>query len=794
MGLLSLLADILFVGHSLVGPDLPPMLDAALRQMNEPSTVQAQIINGASLAYNWDHASEAEGVDGRARLASGADVLILTEAQPIADQIKGSDTAANIARFTDLAARTNPDVRVFLYETWPVLGEDTGAWQAAIAADLPLWEAAAAQGAATSGHPVTLIPVGQAFALLADEIAAGRVPEMDGPQQLFKDGQHPNGRGWYFVALVQAAAITGRSPEGLPAKLTRSWASRDAIISDAQAQAFQRIAWTAVKNFHPTEQNVEAVPMPADPNAPLPAFAPVTNPNLSLGLAGINDWSVQQPFLDIMKTARPWIGHLPGQFGGWEMADLEQAGAIGPRGWPVAIPPEVTSVSALILTDLPADAGGVAGRYVLTYEGKGDLKLEGRAQVVQVQSGRILFDYTPGDGFVAITLTALDAVDPIHSISVVRADRESALASGAIFNPDWLARIRGVKGLRFMDWMATNNATLALAQDRPMPQDFTYARRGVPVEIMVALANELQADPWFTLPHLATDDLVRSYAQIVHDSLDPTLKAHVEFSNEVWNWQFDQARWAEEQGRARWGKDQTWVQFYALRAGQVMDIWAQVFADAPDRLVRIIATQTGWLGLEEQILDAPLVLAEGLPAPASHFDAYAVTGYFSALLGADEKADLVRDWIAQSKAADPSQPYALANELAAQDLRDGSVSGDPSDSLAAVLGETLPYQAAVAANHGLRLVMYEGGTHVVGFGAQVDDPDLTAFFTQLNFSAEMGELYAEMMAGWGKVSDAPFNAFVDVYRPSKWGSWGALRHLGDDNPRWQALAKGCAAC
>lgn len=793
MGLFALLADILFVGHSLVGPNLPPLLESALRQMNEPSIVQAQMINGASLAYNWDHAAQAEGIDGRAKLASGADVLILTEAQPIADQIAGSDTAANIARFTALAAKANPQVRVYLYETWPILADDPAAWKSAITADLPLWEAAAAQGAATAGHPVTLIPAGQAMALLADEIAAGTVPDLTTPQQVFDDGQHPNGRGLYFLTMVHAAAITGRSPEGLPAKLTRTWASRDAIISDAQAQALQRIAWAAVSSFRPSAQTAPPQPMPAAPSSQ-PDFAPITNPNLSLGLAGINDWSVQQPFLDVMKTARPWIGHLPNRFGGWDEADLARAGALGPHGWPILIPPQLTALSTLILTDLPPDAGGVAGRYVLTYQGKGDLKLEGRAQLVQAEAGRILFDYTPGDGFVAITLTALDPADLIHAISVVRADREAALTAGDIFNPDWLARIRGVRGLRFMDWMATNNSTLSDVKNRPLPDDYTYARNGVPVEIMVALANELQADPWFTLPHLATDDLVRVYAQITHDSLDPALAAHVEFSNEVWNWQFAQARWAEDQGRARWGKEQTWVQFYALRAAQVMDIWAQVYADAPDRLVRIIATQTGWPGLEDQILNAPLVIAEDLPAPASHFDAYAVTGYFSALLGADEKAPMVRDWIAQSKAADPSNPYALANQLAAQELRDGSVSGDPSDSLAAVLGETLPYQASVAAKHSLRLMMYEGGTHVVGFGAQVDDPDLTAFFTQFNFSPEMGGLYQELLDGWQALSDAPFNAFVDVYRPSKWGSWGALRHLGDDNPRWQALAKGCTAC
>ncbi len=131
--------------------------------------------------------------------------------------------------------------------------------------------------------------------------------------------------------------------------------------------------------------------------------------------------------------------------------------------------------------------------------------------------------------------------------------RLDAFAKGAIFNPDWLTRIRGAKQLRFMDWMATNDSTLALLADRPKPDDYTWARQGVPVEIMVALANELKADPWFTLPHLSEDALVRFYAQTAFDALDPALKAWVEYSNEVWNWQFAQARWAEEQGDALLG-------------------------------------------------------------------------------------------------------------------------------------------------------------------------------------------------------------------------------------------------
>lgn len=817
MSLLSLLTDILFVGHSLVGPNLPPLVEGALiRQGDASASVEAQVINGASLRYNWDNADEAEGVNARTRLEAGVDVLILTEAVPLAEQIRWNDTVGQIVAFGGLAREANPDTRIYLYETWhslksgpdTVIDGDAGAgvpWRERIDADAAVWrDLAAAASARLGGAPVQVIPTGQAMGRLSDAIDAGAVPGFDNIAQFFADDIHPNGKGLYFLALVHAATIDGKDPKGLPPLLTRTWQNRDSVISDGLARALQRVAQDVVHANPP----IIAAPTPATPDliaeetlvpapdaALPPTLTPITNPALSFGLAGVNDWSVQQPFLDVMKTSRVWTGHLPDQWGGFEYDKLIAEGFMDPQGWPLAIPPGVTGLSTLILTQLPPDAVGVAGDYVLTYQGTGTLVAEGRATDVQASPGRITFAYTPGEGSVVLTLTATDAADPVRNIRLVRADRADLLAGGAIFNPDWIARLRGVSGLRFMDWMATNNSTLSTLADRPKPDDATYARSGVPVEVMVALANELQADPWFTMPHLADDALVRLYAETVRDTLSPDLRASIEFSNEVWNWQFAQATWAEEQGQARWGQKDTWVQFYALRAGQVADIWADVFGDqAPARLRRVIATQTGWYGLEDQILNAPLVIAEGAPAPATHFDAYAVTGYFSALLGSDAKRDAVLDWIAQSAAADPDQPYALAVTLAATELRDGSVTGDPTDTLKQVLTEMLPYHAKIAKDHGLALVMYEGGTHVVGYGAQVDDEALAAFFNHLNYTSEMAALYGTLMEGWAELSDAPFNAFVDISAPDKWGSWGALRHLGDENARWRALASGCGAC
>jgi hypothetical protein len=868
MFLLQLLTDVLMVGHSLVGPVLPEMVEAGLAARGEPATVQAQVINGAPLKFQWQNGGLAEGVDGRAELARGlTDVLVLTEGIPLANQIQWNDSAGMVAMWADAAWQANPQTQVLVYETWHSLRSGPGAeipddpgggepWADRLAADLAQWQGLTdkANAARPEGSPpVRLIPAGQAMGRLAAEAAAGRVPGASGIRDFFDDDIHPNGKGLYLVAMVQIAVITGESPVGLPSRLVRVWPNRRAVVPDDMALVLQRIASETVREYRaaedlrlaglpapvpvapvpepvteaapvavpepvaipvpdpaPTEAEVRAALMPAPDIAVLGG---VTNPNLALGLAGVNDWAVQQPFLDVMKSARPWIAHKPGQWGGWDAAALMAGGQVDAQGWPRALPVGATGMSTLVLTDLPQDARHAAGRYVLRWQGKGEIRVEGRVERMETAEHRIAFDYTPGPGSVILTLTAIDPADPIRAMTLVREDRMAAHATGHLFNPDWLARLRGVKVVRFMDWMAANETTLSRAADRPRADDFTWARAGVPVEVMVTLANELQADPWFCIPHLADDALVREMASIVRDGLAPGLRAHVEFSNEVWNWQFPQARWAEDQGRARWNRDGTWVQFYALRATEVAAIWTEVFGEgARQRLVRVISSQTGWLGLEEQVLDAPLIIAEGKPAPRLSFDAYAVTGYFSALLGTPEKAPVVRDWLAQSLAAAAAEADAQgltgaardahvaahrfdqATAQAAAELEGGLVTGQQDDTLVSLLTQILPYHADVARTAGLDLVMYEGGTHVVGAGAVVEDADLSAFFQHLNYSPEMGELYARLIAGWAGLTDAPFNGFVDVYVPSKWGSWGTLRHLGDDNPRWRALAGACTAC
>jgi hypothetical protein len=448
---------------------------------------------------------------------------------------------------------------------------------------------------------------------------------------------------------------------------------------------------------------------------------------------------------------------------------------------------------------MPADAGYLRGDYVMLYDGQADFELTGRATRVRYEPGRVTFSYEPGPGVVGIAIDVLPEDDPIRNIRIVKRALMPLYEAGAIFNPDWIARIEDARVIRFMDWMQTNGSPIARWDDRPRLSDATWTAWGVPVEIMVRLANKIGADPWFTLPHRADDDYVRRFAQQVRAQLDPRLKAHVEYSNEVWNWMFEQAAWAKARADERWGEaGDGWMQYYGMRAAQVADIWADVFGDeAEDRLVRVVGVQTGWPGLENAVLTAPLAMLELGKMPRDSFDAYAVTGYFGYEMGGEEMAPVLEDWLDQSEAAarEAGEALGLSRVALREYVRthrfDTAIAplteALRKGSLKELTQEILPYHAEVADAAGLRLIMYEGGTHLAARGAQLDNQRLTDFFSHYSYTQEMASLYETLLKGWVRAGGTVFNAFVDVASPSRWGSWGALRHLDDSNPRWDVL-------
>jgi len=846
--LASAVFSVVMVGHSLFGITGPEMLEAALASTSTDVQVRAQIINGAPLLYNWDHSGEAQGIDARTVLPQGTTTdLILTEAIPLANHLQWSETEVFAQAFAGLALSAKADARVFVQETWHSLKSGSGEviqyddkaatpWRVRLQEDLADWEGIVTllrAGVPNATSRIQLIPAGQALARLDDAIAAGEVPGLSSINGVFDDDIHLNAVGHYFVSMVQYGVLTGASPEGLPHVVKDSFGNAFDGPDAAMAAALQRVARETVEAYKGgkvASAPVQVAAAPAAPRAPPePVLPQVTPPApqqtaprealsgkpataagaIAVGLAPVTDWAAQMPFLDVMKTARPWLGHLAGQFGGIEYEALVKAGFIDAQGWVTGLPREAGSVGTMILTDLPeAAAQSLEGRYVLRFDGVGVIEAGDRATNIRYGRGEVQFDYTPGPGSVEIRIQRTNKADPVRNITVVREDRLALWQGGAVFNPDFTARLAAFDTLRLMDWMEANNSTQARWEDRPQVLDASWAHKGVPLEVMLALANSLGKNIWVNMPHLADDAYVAAFAKAVKGGLDPALKVYVEYSNEVWNFQFEQTRWADAQAQARWGQKDVGTQYYAMRAAEMARIWSAEFKGSDAQLVNVISSQTGWLGLEENILNAPLVVAEGAPKPAQAFDAYAVTGYFGGILGLEARRDLVTGWLDESlvKAAEAVQAqgltgaardqainaaqYDYATALAAQELTDGSVTGENVDTVSDLRSRVWPYHARVAQQAGLEMIMYEGGTHIVGIGAQVDDARLTDFFQHFNYTPQMGALYTALLAGWAEAGGALFNAYADIYVPTKWGSWGALRHLDDANPRWDALVAG----
>lgn len=520
-----------------------------------------------------------------------------------------------------------------------------------------------------------------------------------------------------------------------------------------------------------------------------PTLKYTSTDSLGLGtnLFGIADWSSEMPFLDGFKSSRSWFTQC--QEGTdcsntWDTQEQAQLD-LDEHGWVKTLPapddsPKYSQVSTLLFHAIDRYPGG---KYVVLYEGEGTIKYKFDAQKDEAASkpGRDVINVTPSEGGILLSITATDpnrTGNYIRNIHVVPLQYESTFEA-EIFNPLFLERIKKFGALRFMDWMATNNSEQEEWNDRPKVDDATYAIKGVPIEIMIELANRLRVHPWFNMPHKATDDYMANFAQLVKEQLDPQLKVYVEFSNEVWNWMFSQAQYALKQGKARWGEDKgdAYMQWYGMRTAQMSDIWKKAFGNQQDRVISVISTQTSWRGLEASALDCSLWVAEGnKPCYQHNIDAYAITGYFSGNLGSEKNQAAVESWL---KNADEATKQALIQ------LKQGGVlANETEDDSLVGTAELFSFHQQIARQKGLKLVAYEGGQHLTSPNSE----KLTQFFIELNRRPEMYNLYSQLLESWKQAEGTMFMNFSDIGHPSKWGSWGVLEHVDQEkSPKYDAL-------
>lgn len=532
------------------------------------------------------------------------------------------------------------------------------------------------------------------------------------------------------------------------------------------------------------------------------ALRPVRNVMMGTNLDGLAYWNTGLPMLDLMKSAGRWLPQNAHEYDTGEPLPLDA------EGWVIRVGPSGgaqrhDSVLVNVLHDNPAAPPGM--RYVVLYDGSGIVSavpVDGARTISQVPGRLVVAAGNAGSLYLRVAAGADGVPATVRNIRVVREDRLALYQAGLTFNPDFLDRIDDFQVLRFMDWMNTNAvldrsgrplagdgvdaAPLLAWDDRPKPGDMRWGdgSAGVPVEAMVELANRAGAEPWFNMPVNAGDEYVREFARYVRDHLRPDLRVHVEFSNEVWNTIFPQARYARGRARAVFGPEGDWMEWYGMRAAQIGCIWNDIFGESvthrgdPGRVLVVYNTQFAWKGLEANGLDTVHWRdAAGAHVRASdYFDEYAITGYYDGAMNTDAAAPAVEAWW-----RDPDGGYRRA--IAA--LRDRIVEFNVP---------LYRYHAGQAARRDLQLVTYESGFGEYTPVSRHQQQAYTDFLAKLQARPEIFDLETANYQAFRDAGGALYMNFGIIGMPSKWGSWSALERVDQaTSPRYRALIAWLAA-
>ncbi|MBN2000342.1 T9SS type A sorting domain-containing protein [candidate division KSB1 bacterium] len=351
--------------------------------------------------------------------------------------------------------------------------------------------------------------------------------------------------------------------------------------------------------------------------SPLLLFSEPCKLQIGTNLAGPSDWGSEWPLNNIMKYCRKWMTHntvwVEGGENPWE-THYEDFVEFDENGYPLEMPVHFAEAETTqaVRTVWAHTQALPLGRYVLLYDGTGRLDIYFDAENISYSTGRIEFDLKHNDNILGLSILESKRGDHIRNIRLFLPGTEN---SESPWCSEWLEKLDPFNTLRFMDWGYTNNSTLSKWENRPKVENYSYTLDGMPYELMIDICNYKSADAWVCIPHLADDDYIRNLAHLFRDSLHPQLKIYVEYSNENWNWMFDQTHYLYDNG------DQSveWPERIVPFIQNALDIWTTEFEGQTDRLVRVVGVQGAWQDVSNRIV---------LNMRPGSFDAFSPAAYF----------------------------------------------------------------------------------------------------------------------------------------------------------------------
>jgi hypothetical protein len=378
-----------------------------------------------------------------------------------------------------------------------------------------------------------------------------------------------------------------------------------------------------------------------------------------------------------------------------------------------------------------------------------------------------------------------------------------------LFGNGQIIPVNATYGKAQLTWSLPLSSTLAVSSNgqaffspvsswsnRPLLSNAIWSYKGVPLEAMAQLCNELEVDGWFNIPGTAQaiGNYANSMAQLLNDGTGANLtgstlpsfaglnspqKSYIEYMNEYWNGSFSQYNLTVMMGTHLYG--QNFPEWFGSQVANIADAFYSVFGSAFSSRVVISmsqqSTNTYWLGLA---MNTPDWTSR---AYTHHVGEIHTGGYF----GLDWMSAADVSQLQSLSAADQVNAYfCLAYSNVCQGLTFPSNSS--SGYIAAAAAAAKKDKSAISSQpwSNLPVVVYEGGSSnsdyngsssewgAMNVSAHRDARTQYLYYDPSHILSASGTGYFPAMVAAGI---STINIFSDVNLISAGGDYGALESV-----------------
>lgn len=432
-----------------------------------------------------------------------------------------------------------------------------------------------------------------------------------------------------------------------------------------------------------------------------------------------------------------------------------------------------------------------AGDYVMIFDGEftpGDINLLFDASITDQTPGtpnRIEFQIaeTTNSGLNLQIKATTNPSDRLRNFRIHRRDtvafpgpdEETQYDAGRRVADEALTALKPFSVVRALGWGRVNANPIEDWSDRVLTTDWTYGadhaygeegfkKAGVAYEDMVAAAEDLGADLWVCIPHMATDAFVTSLLTLLESSLDASRHLYVEYSNEVWNtaypynvqgaYALDRANALAIPGSSNLQKK---MRFVGHRTWEIAEIAATVFSGEESRISVVGAGHSNNAWTLRQLFEYVHPSAGG-DAVYEHalVKVYSCSSYW----GNRFNTDLT---IAPASTSDADVAAAVAAFIP---LLQAHLDNEFLQDYAPDTG--LQSNKTLADGYGLTMAAYEGGPHLVDATKAAGvtpngSPELAALMQATANDPRIYPLVRQALEAWDSLGDTGLAIGPQVY-------------------------------